>query len=204
MQVSTPPQLHLMARTNHEVEPCHCGSCLSSRHSIGLPLMHSNIPKGRRSSKTLLQLLLALLIWTTLPSYATYHNSLTTSGAINIQSPASFHIFSDILSDISFDILSDISSDMSSAILSGISFDIFDILSDISSDILSDTSFDILSDISFDMLSDISSDIISDISSDQKACQKICQKECQKMCQKECQKICILSVISKTKKKTKT
>ena len=70
MQVSTQPQLHLMARANHEVR------CLSlcllhlfgvagpARHSIGLPLMHSNLPKGRQSSKdwsTLLQLLLALL-----------------------------------------------------------------------------------------------------------------------------------------------
>ena len=76
MQVSTQPQLHLMACANHEV------TCLPlcllhlfgvtgpARHSIGLPLMLSILPKGRISSKdwsTLLQLLLALLIWNSSP-----------------------------------------------------------------------------------------------------------------------------------------
>ena len=71
MQVSTQPQLHIMACVNHE------GRCLPlcllplfgvtgpARHSIGLPFRHSNLPKGRRSSKhwsTLLQLLLPLRI----------------------------------------------------------------------------------------------------------------------------------------------
>ena len=77
MKASTQPQLHLMACANHE------GRCLPLcllhlfgkvgpvRHSIGLPLMHSNLPtKARQSSKywsTLLQVLLALLIWKSSP-----------------------------------------------------------------------------------------------------------------------------------------
>ena len=76
MQVSTQPQLHLMACANHEVR--RLPLCLlhlfgvtgPARHSIGLPLMHSNLPKRRQSSKdwsTLLQLLLALLIWNSSP-----------------------------------------------------------------------------------------------------------------------------------------
>ena len=75
MQVSTQPQLHLMACANHEVGLPLClaqlfGVTGPARHSIGLPLMHSNLPKGRQSSKdwsTLLQLLLALLIWNSSP-----------------------------------------------------------------------------------------------------------------------------------------
>ena len=76
MQVSTQPQLHLMACANHEVRCLPLcllhlfGVTGPARHSIGLPLMHSNLPKGRQSSKdwsTLLQLLLALLIWNSSP-----------------------------------------------------------------------------------------------------------------------------------------
>ena len=65
MQVSTPPQLPLPLWL---LPLFSVGG--SAGHSIGLPLMHSNLPKGRQSSKdwsTLLQLLLALLMWNSPP-----------------------------------------------------------------------------------------------------------------------------------------
>ena len=76
MQVSTQPQLHLMACVNHEARRlplwffhlvCVGGSAW---HIICLPLVHSNLPKRGRSAKdcsTLLQLVLALRIWNSPP-----------------------------------------------------------------------------------------------------------------------------------------
>ena len=66
----------LMACANHEVRCLPLcllnlfGVTGPARHSIGLPPMRSNLPKGGQSSKdwsTLLQLLLALLIWNSSP-----------------------------------------------------------------------------------------------------------------------------------------
>ena len=90
MQVSIQPQLHLMACTNHEVR-CMLLCLLHlfnvtapARHSIGLPLIYSNLPKGRQSSKDWSTLLFVIV----LPWYATLHKvPSTTSGTINIQSP---------------------------------------------------------------------------------------------------------------------
>ena len=66
------PQLHLMARANHEVRcsPLRClrRFCIGgpAPHVVCLPFMHSILPKRGRSTKdcsALLQLLLALRIW---------------------------------------------------------------------------------------------------------------------------------------------
>ena len=92
MQVSTRPQLHLIACAIHEVRCLPLcllhlfGVTGPARHNIGLSLMHSNLPKGRQSSKdwsTLLQLLLVLLIWNSSPFVHHATKFSTTCGTMN-------------------------------------------------------------------------------------------------------------------------